>query len=497
MNLSRSAGILLHPTSLPGPEGIGTLGPEARQFADTLDSARMRLWQTLPLVPPDSWSSPYAGLSAFAGNPLLISTEVLSQAGLRTDEDASNLLEESTDRVDFAAVAPAKMAVLRRAFDRMKGREDAALSAFRRVNVHWLDDFALFMAVREDHDGAPWHEWEESLRTRDDRALDQARARLHDDIAFHVWAQFQFFQQWSSLRDHVHSREIRLVGDIPIFVAYDSADVWAHRELFRLDSNGAPTVVSGVPPDLFTETGQLWGTPHYNWEVMAEEGFRWWIDRFRMAFALADIVRIDHFRGFAAAWEVPYGSTTAQRGVWQPAPGAALFAAVESALGKLPIIAEDLGVITPEVDALRKQFGFPSMKVLQFAFGSGPSNEHLPHNYVRDTVVYTGTHDNETTAGWFANLGEKERRAVLAYTGTEGRDPSWELMRLAFASVAQMALAPLQDVLRLGNEARMNSPGTASGNWAWRCLPDSITEDHIRDLRALAETYGRAGEAGS
>jgi 4-alpha-glucanotransferase len=493
MAFERAAGILLHPTSLPGFGGIGTIGPSAHHFADTLADAGIGLWQVLPLGPTGYGDAPYSTLSAFAGNPYLIALEPLIESRLLDASEATALDGLPDTHVDFGRVVVNKMSVLRKAFERFRSRPAPAdYEGFRIDNAEWLDDFALFMAIKEARDGATWKDWESSLRTRDPAALKEARRSLASDLDFHRFVQFEFFRQWQALKSHVNALGIRIVGDIPIFVAHDSADVWANQDHFQLDDSGNPTVVAGVPPDYFSPTGQLWGNPHYRWDVMAERGFRWWVDRFTTLLKLVDIIRLDHFRGFAGAWEVPFGEDTAVKGRWVTGPGAALFRAVLDALGEVPIIAEDLGVITPDVEQLRDQFGFPGMVILQFAFGTDAANPGLPHNLERNSAVYTGTHDNDTTVGWFSSVSESERSRVREYLGTLGFDISWDLMRAAFASVAVLAVVPLQDVFRLGDSARMNLPGRASGNWAWRFSDGDFTQEHVRNLRRLSHTYGRA-----
>ena len=502
MAFSRVAGILLHPTSLPGPGGIGTLGEYARSFVDTLERTGIGLWQVLPLGPTGYGDSPYSALSAFAGNPFLIALEPLVERGWLQETDLARLPRSSSEAVDFGELVPSKMAVLRRAFDRFEVQQVAdSYHHFLDDNSGWLDDFCLYMAIKDAHGGHPWNLWPANLRSRDASTLSALHRDLATDLDFHRFVQFVFFDQWSALKYYANERNIQIVGDIPIFVAYDSADVWANQTLFRLDVQGLPTVVAGVPPDYFSPTGQLWGNPHYRWDAMAADGYQWWIDRFRMCLRLVDIVRLDHFRGFAAAWAIPYGNPTAERGEWTPSPGHELFSALQAALHSPPIIAEDLGVITPDVDQLRATFGFPGMKILQFAFGDGPSGDGLPHNYDRNTVVYTGTHDNDTTAGWFTTIEPGEQEFVLRYLASTGQDVVWDLIRLAFASVADLAIVPLQDILRAGSASRMNSPGQAEGNWSWRSGDAAITDLTVMNLRMLVETYGRlpkgSGQAAS
>ena len=489
----RSGGLLLHPTSLPGSGGIGTIGEEARHFVDVLAVARLGLWQILPLSPTGYGDSPYAALSAFAGNPLLIALEPLVEQGLLTEADLDALPRQSTQHVDFGQVVSSKWAVLRRAFSHVGSVDaDPAAERFRAQHEHWLTDFALYMAIKDAHGGAPWNEWEPALRSRQPHALEEARARLQTDIQFHIWTQFIFFHQWEALKRYANERGIRIIGDIPIFVACDSADVWANQQLFRLTPGGTPEVVAGVPPDYFTATGQLWGNPHYRWDRLEAEDFKWWVDRFRMALTTLDIVRLDHFRGFAAAWAVPYGDRTAEHGQCEPSPGADLFASLKRNLGELAIVAEDLGVITPDVEELRDTFGFPGMQVLQFAFGGGSFSTMLPHDFLHNTAVYTGTHDNDTTVGWFSSRSDQERAFILAYVNSTGYDIAWDMIRLAFSTVGVLAVVPMQDVLRLGSSARMNLPGQVGGNWTWRYLPGDVTQEHVRNLQCLAKIYGRA-----
>ncbi len=495
MQLPRSSGILLHPTSLPGLHGIGTLGAHARRWIDFLDNARQRFWQVLPLGPTGFGDSPYQCFSAFAGNPLLIDLDDLVERGWLAEADTRPPSPFPEERVDYGAVIPFKRRALHLAFEGFRARaqddDRAAFAAFCEQEAHWLDDFALFMALK-DRFQAAWNEWPDDIRLRRPTALARYRQELADAVEEHRFIQWTFYRQWETLKAYAHQRGLQIIGDIPIFVAYDSADVWAHPELFYLDEDGRPTVVAGVPPDYFSPTGQRWGNPLYRWDVLAENGYRWWVDRFRSVLRMVDWVRLDHFRGFEAYWEIPADMPTAEVGRWVKGPGDDFFRTLERELGRLPIIAEDLGLITPEVEALRERWGFPGMKVLQFAF-SGPDNPYLPHNYTHPNwVVYTGTHDNDTTVGWFESLDEKTRRFVHTYLARDGSDIAWDMMRLAWQSIAVLAIAPMQDVLRLGTEARMNFPGRPWGNWQWRMRADALTGELAQALAEMTCTYGRA-----
>jgi 4-alpha-glucanotransferase len=486
--------VLLHPTALPSAYGIGDLGSAAFAFLDYLAEARQSLWQVLPLGPTGFGDSPYSSPSAFAGNPLLIALDPLFAQRLLDEADVAELASLPTDRVDYGRLAPLKSAALETAFQR--GRESLAanVAEFRSRHAEWLEDYALFAALKDDLQ-TPWTEWPAPLRSRQAEALAAARKRLSERVAFHEFCQCLFFGQWSAIRSRANALGIQIVGDIPVFVALDSADVWAHQHLFKLDAAGNPSVVAGVPPDYFSASGQLWGNPLYDWEAMAREGYAWWIDRFRHLLEEVDIVRIDHFRGFEAAWEVPAGETTAITGQWARGPGEAVFRAIASALGtdRAPIVAEDLGLITDEVRSLLRATGFPGMKVLQFAFGDGPDNPYLPHNYQdANCVVYTGTHDNDTTRGWFSTAGKNERSHVMRYLRSDGSHIAQDLIRLALESTARIAIVPLQDVLDLGSEARINTPGAAEGNWAWRVRPDQLDPARAACLAELTALYGRS-----
>jgi 4-alpha-glucanotransferase len=513
MIFHRCSGILLHPTSLPGKFGIGELGPQAYRFADFLADTGQGIWQVLPLGPTGYGDSPYQCFSAFAGNPLLVSLEKLVELGDLSPGDLERDLPLFPEcQVDFGWVIVYKFPLLRKAAENFRARASAArrenYEEFCRRNSSWLDNYALFIALKAEHGGkAVWNKWERDIATRQPEALARWRERLADEIALQKYSQYQFFTQWSELKTYCHERGIKIMGDIPIFVAHDSADVWVHPDQFHLDSDGNPSAQSGVPPDYFSATGQLWGNPVYRWDTMAKTGYSWWIERFRSALRLVDIIRLDHFRGFEAYWEIPAGEKTAVNGRWVKGPGADLFDKVQKTLGDLPIVAETLGVITPEVTALRDQFGFPGMGILQFGFGTDPqSPEFKPHNFHRHFVVYTGTHDNDTTLGWWTSRGvgdstrsaeniRKEREFACKYLGTDGREMNWVFIRTLLSSVADMAIIPLQDILGLGGEARMNLPARPGGNWRWRFTAAQLTPEIAERLAELVRIYDRTLEA--
>ena len=497
VDFPRMSGLLLHPTSLPGPYGIGDLGEAAYRWVDTLVQARQQIWQILPLGPTGYGDSPYQTHSAFAGNLLLLDLEPLARAGYVPPGALEAAPSFPADRVDYGQLIRWKVPLLLSAHERFEAVADAAeRQAFEAFcDAHdavWLHDYALFMALKAEFGGAPWDQWPPEVRCREFGALAHWSVRLAPQVMAHKFVQYLFFRQWGALKAYANERGVRILGDMPIYVAYDSADVWANQHLFHLDEEGRPTVVAGVPPDYFSPTGQRWGNPIYRWDRMEAEGFRWWVERFRIARQMVDIVRLDHFRGFEAYYEIPAEEETAVQGRWVKGPGAALFRAIFRELGEFPIVAEDLGVITEEVERLRRQFGFPGMKVLQFAFSSDHTNPYLPHNYEPDCVVYTGTHDNDTTVGWFATAPESERAHCLRYLGYQPDDIAWALIRLASASVARLAIFPVQDVLSLGSEARMNTPGRPEGNWQWRLQPQMLTEAILAWLAEVTETYGRA-----
>ena len=498
MPFQRASGILLHPTSFPGRFGMGDLGSVAYEFVDFLADTGQQLWQVLPLGPTGHGNSPYMSYSAMAGNHLLISLEKLHDRGLLESSDLDNFPHFPDDEVDFGNVIPTKLQLLEKAAAAFQAIADdkarAEYDAFCEDSAFWLDDYAFFMALKQSHGGASWHQWETGLARRDAATMATWHAKLETPIAQHKFFQFEFARQWHALKAYANERHIQIVGDMPIYVAHDSVDVWAFPHNFMIDEKTLePSEMAGVPPDYFSETGQLWGNPTYNWEEIQKRGFRWWLMRVKSLLDYVDLTRIDHFRGFEAYWAVPEGEKTALNGQWVEAPGEAFFNAVKAEFGSLPILAEDLGVITPEVEALRDQFDFPGMKILQFAFGSDHNNPYLPFNYVRNCLVYTGTHDNDTTVGWFEKASEYERDRVLRYIGGLHADGiHWSLIRLALSSIANQAIIPLQDLLGLGSFARMNSPGKADGNWAWRYRSEMLTGELRERLRELTRLYTRA-----
>jgi 4-alpha-glucanotransferase len=495
MKFKRSSGVLLHPTCLPGPYGIGDIDSAAHRWVDFLSSSGCGLWQILPLGPTGYGDSPYQCFSSFAGNPFLISPDALLSDDLLHPDDLYDRPAFPNDHVDFGKIIPWKLGLLDRSFIRFQHSQSARLmkemEEFRVKQSVWLDDFALFMALKEIHGGQPWHTWEEPLRNRRADALIQVHKNFDVAIQRQIYRQFIFFRQWSQLLTHAHEKHIQIIGDIPIFVAHDSADVWSNPQLFHLDKSGKPTFVAGVPPDYFAPTGQLWGNPLYRWEIHARDGYTWWVERIKATLALVDIIRIDHFRGFAGYWEVPGNAKTAEVGRWVPGPGKDFFQRILDTLGDLPIIAEDLGVITPDVEDMRDSFDLPGMRILQFGFDSTPADPFLPHNYPVNCIVYTGTHDNDTALGWYNRVPDKDKNFYRSYMNRDGSDFSWDLIRGVWSSVAIFGLAPMQDFLNLGNEARMNYPGNPSGNWTWRMPEDYeslVLQEKIRELNYL---YGR------
>jgi 4-alpha-glucanotransferase len=506
MRFQRSSGVLLHPTSLPGPYGAGDLGPEAFSFIEFLAEAGQKIWQVLPLNPTGYADSPYQCFSAFAGNPLLISLDLLAEQGFLSREELAAAPALPTTSIDYGAVIAFRFAMLRKAAARFFAMPDdprmAEYEKFCTEEAAWLGDYALFMAAKDAHGGVAWTSWERELAAREPEALARWRERLAGEIADYKFWQFEFFRQWGALREACNRRGIRIMGDVPIYVAHDSADVWTARQLFWLDGQGNPLKVAGVPPDYFSATGQLWGNPIYRWERLREEGFRWWIARVRGVMKLFDLVRIDHFRGFEAYYEIAAGETTAINGSWVKGPGMELFEVLEREFGELPIVAENLGKITPEVEAIRLRFDFPGMAILQFAFGTDPQGPSFrPHNYSRNLVAYTGGHDNDTTIGWWTSgVGDstrsdedmqRERKFACAYLNLRGEEIHWAMIRSLMASVADTVLIPMQDVLGLGSTARMNVPGRMGGNWKWRYEKAQLRPEMTRRLRTLTKLYER------
>lgn len=495
----RASGILLHPTCFPSRFGIGDLGEEAYRFIDFLADSYQQVWQILPLGPTGYGNSPYLSYSALAGNPLLISPEKLVEDELLDEEDFANLPDFPLDRVDFELVNQTKMPLLQKASQTFKqGASEELQEEFEKFcdrHSDWLEDYALFMSLKQVFEGESWNRWDKDIAKRKPDAIAQWKDRLGKSIFFQKFLQFQFFRQWSALKQYANEKGISIFGDIPIYVAHDSVDVWANPELFCLDEEtGEAALMAGVPPDYFSETGQLWGNPVYDWEKHQQTNFAWWMRRVEGILEYVDIIRIDHFRGFEAFWAVPQGEETAMNGEWIEAPGEAFFNLLKQKLGKLPIVAEDLGVITPEVEALRDKFAFPGMKILQFAFDSDRANPFLPFNYVnRNCIVYTGTHDNDTTVGWFNARSPEEQARVVDYLGCLCPDGiHWSLIRLALGSVANQAIFPFQDLLGLGNDARMNTPSVPDGNWGWRYRAEAVNSEVGEHLKYLTYLYGRA-----
>jgi 4-alpha-glucanotransferase len=506
MNFPRASGVLLHITSLPGDYGIGDLGNEAFQFVDFLLDTGQKLWQILPLVPPGYDNSPYSGTSVFAGNPLLISLDKLLEEGLLNFDDLKDKPAFNDNRVNYNAVSTFKNRILRKAFLNFYNLGNRELTVgyedFLRRHKNWLDKYAMFTTIREENNYIPWNQWEHGLKSCNKDSLNNYKEKFESSINFHKFVQFIFYRQWSRLKQYCNGKGISIIGDMPFYVYLDSDTVWSNPELFEIDNNYQPLFVAGVPPDYFSKDGQLWGNPLYKWDIMKQNGYSWWLDRFRSIMSRVDIIRIDHFRGFQNYWEIPADAATAETGKWRHGPGLELFQAVENKLGELPVIAEDLGIITPDVTTLREQLGFPGMKVLQFAFSDDSGdNPHLPDNYPVSCVAYTGTHDNDTTIGWFNNTVnhstmteeeiEAERKRIIAYTGTDGSHIEIDFMRLCLSSVANTAIIPMQDVLGLGSEARMNIPGKPHGNWEWRFTFDQLTKEKKDTLSELTVASGR------
>jgi 4-alpha-glucanotransferase len=491
----RSSGLLCHVTSLPGPHGIGDLGPAAYTFVDTLEEAHQHIWQVLPLGPAGGGDSPYDSRSSFAGNPQMISMEAVRDMGLLESREVPEETGFSRERVEFRRVQRWKGRRLRKAFEQFEAGNLRQImqdfESFQQRNRDWLEDYALYQVLREAHKGTAWHRWPAGLRDRRADALSEARNELDVEVRFHEFVQFLFDEQWHRLKQHANDQGISIMGDIPIYVALDSADVWANQDQFLLDDQGKPIVQAGVPPDMFSADGQLWGNPVYDWEKMQADDFAWWTMRIKRVLDLTDIVRIDHFRGFAAGWQVPQSERTARNGEWVQGPGEAFFWNLQQKLGTLPIVVEDLGVITPDVEALRDGLGYPGMKVLQFAFGDDSENPYLPHNAVPNSMIYTGTHDNDTTRGWYQAASRTEQDHVREYLQTSSKRIHEDMIRAAWASVSVLACTPVQDLLDLGSEARMNVPGQAKGNWAWRLESIESLRERASFVRDLTSLYGR------
>jgi len=492
----RSSGILLHPTSLPGRYGIGTLGKAAFDFIDFLVRAKQQYWQILPLGPTGYADSPYQCFSAHAGNPNLLDLDLLVKGRLLNADDLADHPQMPDGLVDYDAIQEARLPLLRKAWHSFTHNADniekMAYRNFLKDQSAWINDYALFSAIKVNRGQKPWYHWEDPLKMREPEAIRVIQSLLHDEIDFHRFLQFLFFRQWLAVKEYAHTHKVRIIGDIPLYIALDSADAWANPGIFEFDEHLNPLRVGGVPPDYFSETGQLWGNPLFRWDVLKGTGYRWWIERIRTNLVLYDVIRIDHFRGFAAYWAVPYSEKTAINGEWVPCPGKEFFDAMKAEFGDLPIIAEDLGVITPDVEELRDGFGFPGMKILQFAFDSEEANDYLPHNYPKNCIVYTGTHDNDTVAGWFAGAKEEDRKYVLEYLNCGEHDIHWSFIRLAWASVANTAIIPMQDLLGLNTSSRMNLPGTTKDNWQWRAMSDDFSPELAAKLAHLTLLYGRA-----
>jgi 4-alpha-glucanotransferase len=498
MPIERNAGILLHPTSFPGPYGIGDIGPEAYRWVDFLQSSGTRYWQILPLGPTGYGDSPYQCFSAFAGNPFLVSPEVLLEEGLLAEKDLRGKPKFPKGRIDFGPTIIWKSRILGKAFSHFIEAKPEKLikdfQSFLEVEKSWLRDYALFMAIKESQDGAPWITWEPKLKKRNPGTLMAFQAKHVQDIIRHEFNQFLFFRQWYDLRAYANAKGVQIIGDMPFVIAMDSADAWTHPELFLMDADLKPTLVAGVPPDYFSATGQLWGNPLYKWQVHQKQHFSWWIDRLTAVLKLVDLVRLDHFRGFAAAWHVPFGNKTAIHGEWVPGPAKELFTAFKKKFGDLPIIAEDLGVITDDVKSLRDGFGLPGMKILQFGFTGDPDDDFLPHNYPVNCFAYTGSHDNNTAQGWYDQASPKEQAWCRKYLNAPKGPIAWPMMQVLWASVAMNTVAPMQDLLDLGADARMNLPGSQSGNWSWRMAAADLNAGLANKLKDLNFTYARLPE---
>ena len=493
----RSSGILLHPTSLPGKYGIGSLGKEAYKFVDFLKKSNQKLWQIFPLGPTGYGDSPYQCFSSFAGNPYLIDFDLLIEQNLLTEEDLKDVnFGGNEEYIDYGAIYNQKYPLLRKAYENFKANGNKELKekleTFKTENSSWLDDYSLYISLKNHFNGLPWNEWEDDIRTRKEAAINKYKAELANEIEYHNFIQFLFFTQWNNVKKYANDNGIKIIGDIPIFVAVDSSDAWANPEIFLFDPELKPVKVAGVPPDYFSATGQLWGNPLYDWDKLKELNYKWWVDRVKANLSTCDIIRIDHFRGFDEYWAVPYGDKTAENGTWCPGPRTDLFNTIKNELGELPIIAEDLGTMTQGVIDLREATGFPGMKILGFAFDSKEENDYLPHTYTKNCVVYTGTHDNDTLIGWFTKANEDDKQFARNYLNSRSdNEIHWDAIRGAWSSVASMAIAPIQDFLGLGSEARINTPGVAAGNWQWRLKDGVLTDELAERIAKLTKVYSR------
>ena len=495
MRFPRSSGTLVHPTSFPSSYGMGDLGHEAYEFINFLEETGQTIWQVLPLSPTGYGNSPYASYSAFAGNPYLISPDKLEEKGYVTAKDLSDATLPITVEADYESSYKKKDKLYKKAFKTFcssQSKEDLKkLKDFKKHNSYWLEDYTLFMACSISNNSEPWNTWDKSLAQRKSGALKKAKKTFADEIEYQTWLQFEFFEQWKTLKNYANSKSIRVVGDIPIFVDHNSADVWSHPEFFAVYKQGNRELVAGVPPDYFSETGQLWGNPLYKWDAIQKDGFSWWLERFKQMFGLFDAIRVDHFRGFDEYWEVKASEETAINGEWVKAPGVELFTTIKKKLGSLPIIAEDLGLMTQGVEDLRDQFNFPGMKILQFAFDSDSTNSFLPHNYPQNCVTYTGTHDNDTTIGWYNSAPDVEQHRARVYTRSDGQEIQWELIRLGMFSVADQAIFPLQDFMNLDTTHRMNMPGTVGDNWKWRFTPNMLENVDKQRIKKMVKMSNR------
>jgi len=495
----RQAGVLCHPTSFPSPYGIGDLGDGAYKFIDFLEGAGQSIWQVLPIGPTGYGDSPYQSFSSFAGQPLMISPKKLYEMGLLSLEDLNDIRPWDPSAIDYGPVINYKLQLLKNSFKLFDKSKDETIKkdykAFCSREKKWLTDYALFMASKDHHEGVVWTEWAKEIAFPTEESKKKWARKLAKSVKYYKFLQFIFYKQWFEIKTYANSKGISIVGDTPIFVAFDSTDVWANKELFYLDSKGYPTVVAGVPPDYFSATGQLWGNPLYKWEAHEADGFKWWINKVEGSLKIVDILRIDHFRGFEAYWAVKYGSENAIKGQWMKAPGMALFKAIQEALGTdIPIIAEDLGVITPEVEELRDTYQLPGMKILQFGFEGVEENGFLPHHFVPNSVCYTGTHDNDTTLSWFNTITPEAQDKIRRYLNTDANSIVWDMIRACWGSVSRMAVVPIQDVMYLDGDARMNTPGIAAGNWQWRYTEDMLSQGIMEHLRYITELYGRLPE---